>query len=423
MNPHFERAELLFQQSRHDLAEKELRLSLALDPNFAMAHGLLALCMLERQAFKEATDEAYQTIALAPDLPFSYHVLAAVALARNRLEEAEAAANRAIELNPYDAGMHQLLGGIYMNQRRWPAALQQADEGLKLDADHIGCANLRVMALLKLGRKAEADAVMGGILSRSPEDAFSHANQGWTALNQSQARKALDHFREALRLDPTLDFAKMGMVEALKARFLIYRLMLRWFLFMARLGRQWQWAIVIGLYFGTRFISEAVKDNPQLGFVLWPILGCLIGFAALTWLAYPLFNLMLLLNRYGRHILTSDQKYGARSVGFVLAAALALLAYGLIEDDSLATLFSVICALYTLVLAGLFVVPRGQRRYAMAAAAITIAGIAVYAFTQIYSAVDERQAEGGLNALRVYFAGILIFNIGANILASMREEK
>ncbi len=429
MNPHFERAELLYHQGRYDLAEESLRRALADDPDFAMAHGFLALCLLERNALKEATEAAERTVGLAPDLPFAHYVLARAFLERNRPADAEAAARQAIELNPYDADLHLMLGNVYMVQRRWTAALDEADEGLRLDAEHVGCANLRAMALVKLGRKDEAERVMHGVLARDPEDAFSHANQGWTALNQNEPKKALEHFREALRLEPTLEYAQAGMVEALKARYLIYRLMLRWFLFMSRLGMKWQWAIVLLLFFGTRFTFQMAEANPALGPVLWPIYGVLVGFAMMTWLAAPLFNLMLRLNRYGKHILTKDQKCGANAVGLCLLAALGVLTYGLIVWDELALILALAVGLYMLVLSALFRLPRGGPRYAMGAAAVGLAGLAGYAFWILYSAteanrvVNKVQFDDGIGLLGYYFPGILIFSIAANVLMSMRFEK
>lgn len=357
MNPHFERAQLLYHQSRYELAEDSLRRALTDDPDFALAHAYLALCKLEQKDTKEATAEAERAVGLAPDEPFVHFVLARVFLERHRYEEAEAAARQAVELNPYEADLHHMLGNVLLAQRQWPAALAQADEGLRLDGEHIGCANLRATALVKLGRKSEAEHVMAGVLARDPEDAFSHANQGWTALHQSDPQKALTHFREALRLDPTLEYAQSGMVEALKARYLIYRLMLRWFLWMARLGQKLQWGIIILLFFGTQFVQQTAAKNPQLGIMLWPIFGILVGFALLTWLAYPLFNLMLRLNRYGKHILTRDQRRGANAVGICLLLAASALIYSLTMGDPIALRMALALGVYMLVLAGLFQVP------------------------------------------------------------------
>jgi hypothetical protein len=53
-----------------------------------------------------------------------------------------------------------------------------------------------------LGRKGEAGSTIDGTLSREPENSFSHANKGWTLLEQGRRKEALAHFRESLRLEP-----------------------------------------------------------------------------------------------------------------------------------------------------------------------------------------------------------------------------
>ena len=72
MNSNLERALMLYQQSRHELAENELRQSLASEPQSAYAHALLALCLAQRENFQEATNEAQQAIHLEPDFPFAH---------------------------------------------------------------------------------------------------------------------------------------------------------------------------------------------------------------------------------------------------------------------------------------------------------------------------------------------------------------
>ena len=54
MSPHYDRALLLYQQSRYDLAEQELRQALANEPNDAFAHALLALCLCHRKDYPAA---------------------------------------------------------------------------------------------------------------------------------------------------------------------------------------------------------------------------------------------------------------------------------------------------------------------------------------------------------------------------------
>ena len=65
MADNLQRAYLLFEQSRHDLAEKEVRQTLAQDPTSSRGHALLALCLVQRKAYSDALYEAAEATRLA----------------------------------------------------------------------------------------------------------------------------------------------------------------------------------------------------------------------------------------------------------------------------------------------------------------------------------------------------------------------
>ena len=354
MNPNLERALLLYQQSRHELAEAELRQSLASDPDDAYAHALLALCLAQREQFKDATHEARQSIHLGPDFPFAHYAHARVLYDRNHHQEARAAIEEAIRLDPEDADYYSLLAGIHFDEKRWPEALNAAEQGLQFDSEHAGCTNLRAMAMVKLGRKTEAGATIDAALAKNPDNALTHANQGWTLLEQGEPKKALEHFREALRLDPENEWARNGVVEALKARNIIYAVMLKYFLWMSKLSGRAQWGIILVGYFGNRMLGAAAQTHPDLAPWLLPVRMLYVAFALMTWLAYPLFNLMLRLNRFGRLALSREQIVASNWVGACALATLAGLAgcvlYG---TDSLWLSLALVSGFLLLPVAGL----------------------------------------------------------------------
>src|SRR5579862_5261145 len=78
MQPSLARAQLLLEQSRYDLAERELRDALAADPDHALAHALLAVCHLEQDQLDDATREAKAALGLEPDLAYASYVLGLV---------------------------------------------------------------------------------------------------------------------------------------------------------------------------------------------------------------------------------------------------------------------------------------------------------------------------------------------------------
>ena len=58
MNQPLTRAQLLYHQSRYDLAEQEVRRVLGEMPHDAAAHALLALCLVEQEKYDDAQAEA-----------------------------------------------------------------------------------------------------------------------------------------------------------------------------------------------------------------------------------------------------------------------------------------------------------------------------------------------------------------------------
>src|SRR5687768_5670263 len=312
------RAQILQQQHRHADAARELRQHLGTEPHDAVAHAMLAVSLLELDQAKDATAEAQQAVGLAPDLSFAHYALAFVLYKRNWLDEARDAAAEAVRLESFNPNHFALLSAIEMERRNWPGALDHAASALQIDPDNDWAINLRAMALVKLGRREEAAQTMGDALAKDPENAYSHANQGWTLLHRGDHRKARVHFREALRLDPTMDWAKAGMVESLKSGFWPYKMLLLFWLWMARLSGKAQWGVILGAWIGSRIIRTVAQNNPGAGKFLWPIFYVYVAFVIATWLAYPLLNLMLRLHRDGRYALSREQVIQSNITGILL---------------------------------------------------------------------------------------------------------
>jgi tetratricopeptide (TPR) repeat protein len=378
---HFQRGSLLYHQGRYADAIGELQLQLASGENF-LTHSLLALCYAQNERFTEATEHAQRAIHLAPDESFGFYALAQVLLHRNRFDEARPAIEEAIRLDPFDADYLTVLGGIELKQSRWKAALEAADQGLALDPEHQVLINLRAQSLVKLGDRAAAAATIGQALARRPDDPYTHANQGWTLLHEGQPHKALEHFREALRLNPELEWAQIGIVEALKARNPIYRWMLGYFLWMARLPPMVRMGLVVGALVANGVIQDMARKSPQLAPVLWPLLYAYFAFVLMSWLSYPLFNLLLRFDRFGRHALSVDQRRGANLLAvciviFLVAAARSITArMGWLGPTAMKQIWLIdyctqMCALLALPASAIFLCETGWPRNVMTA--ITIA--------------------------------------------------
>lgn len=324
---------MLFEQSRYELAANEARLALANDPDHSDAHALLARCLTEIGELDEATTEAQTAIHLDPDDSGNHFVLGLVYYERNRLKEASDCFVQSIEFSPDHPEGYCMLSLVRYRQKNWTQALELAEEGLAIDPEHEDCANIRSLALLRLGRLDDATTGMEGALHKSPNNGMTHTSMGWTLLESGDPHKAIEHFREALRIDPELELARIGIVEALKARNIIYRMVLGFGFWLSRFSEAGQWAIIIGLYIAYRLLAQFAQANPEWSPWIQPVLWLYFGFALLTWFGDPIFNLFLRLSPTGRHALTRNQKTAANWVGILGGIAIVLLVYAFMRSN------------------------------------------------------------------------------------------
>src|SRR5262249_21757063 len=145
-----------------------------------------------------------------------------------------------------------------------------------------------------------------------------------------------------------------------------YRWMLRWFLFMARLNRKAQWGIIIGGYVAYRLAFNTAQTNPALAPYLWPVVFAYIGFALLSWLADPLFNLLLRLHPQGKYALSPDQRWGANLVAIVVAGLLVSLPYWATTRSEMGGICAIGLAAYLIPVSAIFKCPQGWPRWTMA---------------------------------------------------------
>ncbi|HOT91318.1 MAG TPA: tetratricopeptide repeat protein [Anaerolineae bacterium] len=321
MKTHLAQAHILLQTRRYKDAEAALRRALAAAPNDADAHILLALALYYQDRNADALREVHLAIGLAPEAAHAHYVRALILLDQGRPDDAMRAIHEALRLDPNDAAYHVVAGRVYLYKKDWKRALAAAEAGLQCDPQHITCRNLQAMALVRLGRKVEALDALTDALARAPENALTHANYGWALLHQNKITEALAAFREALRLDPTSSWAREGIVEALKARNFIYRLLLRYFLWMSRLTEDEQWG-VIGIFHGIRVaLRMAARAFPPLWIIVLPLLLLYQTFALLTWVAKPLFALLLRFDRFGRLALSDEDMVASTWMAICLLAA------------------------------------------------------------------------------------------------------
>jgi tetratricopeptide (TPR) repeat protein len=391
-----DRGLVLLQQQRHDLAEKEFRAALAEAPDDATAHAYLATCLIARDRYADALREADEAVRLDPSESFHHYVRGRALSLNKRGDEAIEAVRLAISIDPETSAYHGLLAAILLEKGKKKEALDAADEGLAFDPMHVHCLNVRAMALVQLGRKVEAGETLSTALSDNPEDGLTHANQGWTCLHRGDHKQALEHFREALRLEPDEEWARRGLIEALKARSFIYRVILGFFLWLQRQARAAQIAIILGLVFGPRILRGVGEAVPALAPWLALVAFLAVGLVLMSWVAVPLGNLSLMFSRFGRMALNRFEKLQAVVIGFFFLAALSCFLVGLASDNILWIRYAMFFGFMIFPVATAFRMRPGLPQWGMAAAAGAIALLGFSALVHITTGesgfLSDRQA-------------------------------
>lgn len=409
-----DRVWLLIQQGRWEMARDELQLLLGVEPDHAGAHSMLALCHSHLDDHRQAIEEAERGIAGAPDVPFAHYAHGIALAGANQAVDAERSVDTAIELDPDNPVYRTFKGRLRLHHREWKQALSCAEEALALDPEHVDAINLRAYALTKLGRPVEAGAAAEAALLQDPNDHRAHANKGWTLLEQGKHVEAMEHFREALRIQPNDEWARDGIMNALRSRHLIYRVMLRYFLWMSRLKSGAQWGIIVAGYVGFRVIRTVQDRNPELAPYLTPLVVAYFVFVYLSWTADALFNLLLRLHPFGRLVLDKDEIRASNIVGLLLLGALACGVALLFVQNTVLVIAALTLATLPIPVAATFSVV-GKQRFALGFSTTCLALIALGAGGA--AVVD---AELGGAALVMYFVGFLGFSFFANYLFTRR---
>jgi tetratricopeptide (TPR) repeat protein len=230
----YQRGIVLYHQKRYTLAADEFRNDLAANPQNVRAMAMLGLSLTYDGKVTEGIEQTKHAVAAEPECGFVYYAMACALVGpprnvptggtllsmgrwrayRRRVRDARVPAMEAVRLEPRNPDFLALLGAIALDLRRPKEALHWAELGLAARADHVRSANIRARALGKLGRKKEARFMVETALALDPESASSHATGGWTSLQAGDPRRAVEHFRESVRLNPTDPQALDGLAAA-----------------------------------------------------------------------------------------------------------------------------------------------------------------------------------------------------------------
>ncbi|RAJ75570.1 tetratricopeptide repeat protein [Chitinophaga dinghuensis] len=292
-----QRAQILIEQRRFQDAISYILEHLASLPNNSYALYLLAFCHIQLQQIDEAEIVVNNALAIDPTRDTLFFLKARIAFMKDEYQDAIQAIKEAIAINPQEADYFAFWSQVLLSKSFYKEGLAKAEEGLALAPEHENCLNMRSNALYYLGKKDAAFSDLKDVLSRNPEDAYSHASLGWKRLEAGDHRQAVEDFRESLRLHPNQLWSKRGALQALQARYLIFRQILKYTFFMKRQGLFIQLFLIVGILVLGHLISQ----------VFFPLYLLFAMMAVAPWLMDPLSDLFLRFHLKERPIAAEEQ--------------------------------------------------------------------------------------------------------------------
>ncbi|MDX5347762.1 MAG: tetratricopeptide repeat protein [Hymenobacteraceae bacterium] len=217
----YEKIRLLLQQQRFELALKEILEQLNAEPDEALLHAYSGYCYLKLNRFEDGLVAVKKSIALEPDLAYAHSLLSNFYEKINRNAEAEAAIREALQLDWYNPDYYYFLGRILLYQNRVTEALDAANSGLSIFSEHVNCNNLKGICLVCLGNE-EGLCFFQVSLTIDPEYSYTFTNYGIALLKLGKPTEAIKIFKEALRINPDSEIARLYLLNTIKLKNPVY---------------------------------------------------------------------------------------------------------------------------------------------------------------------------------------------------------
>ncbi len=248
MGKHFDRAQILIEQGRYDLAEKELRSEIAQNPQSADAHALLCVCLINQKKQSNNLTEELELIQYALSLNANnswYNYILAMHFYRHgNLDKAKQQIDVTIGLNPNSADYFYILASIlfdigstrfnrltiasrgfseflksYILRYYLKPVFAPLKKSLALDPNSLVSLNLLTNLYVTTGRYEQAIESSQTALSRDPNNAKAQDLHGQILNGCGRYADAIGYFETALSIDPNYTQAKNNLLEAMRSNY------------------------------------------------------------------------------------------------------------------------------------------------------------------------------------------------------------
>jgi tetratricopeptide (TPR) repeat protein len=212
VHDHLQKAEAYLKAKDPDSAVKEFNLVLSLDPNNAEAHANLGVIAFFRQDYLKASEDFRKALAINPSLVKTQALLG---ICRKRLGDPSARALLEKSFpkltdKPLRLQVGMELASLYDQQGELGATASVMTSLVDLDPD-----NIDVLFMAQRVYSELADNTLNKLAVLGPGSARMQQVIAERLVNEADLRGAINHYKEALAIDPKLPGVHFELGEAI----------------------------------------------------------------------------------------------------------------------------------------------------------------------------------------------------------------
>jgi len=194
---------VLLQKNKIEEAEKEYKIALKLNPKSAKTHQNLGALYLERNEYDKAQKALETSLKIDPEYSEAHEGIGVILQYKKDIDGAQRAYETAIRYKPGNANAHYRLGTIYMTKEEYDKAEKAFRAFYKIKPK-----NPRVYFMLgkifsmKDETVSEAISMYKKSISLDPSNTYAYIGLGNLYLKNGDRKHALSEFEKAIKIDP-----------------------------------------------------------------------------------------------------------------------------------------------------------------------------------------------------------------------------
>ena len=199
---------VLLSVGRPAEAVPPLRRAVELEPDNAETHYNLGLALIQADRSRDAVETLQRAVLLQPDYPEAHDNLGQALFRDGQTEAAIAYYRELVRNEPDYAPGHNSLGYVLLSVGRPAEAVPPLRRAVELEPDNAETHYNLGLALIQADRSRDAVETLQRAVLLEPDDyPEAHYSLAHAFANRGEAGKAVDEFREALRLRPDYEAA------------------------------------------------------------------------------------------------------------------------------------------------------------------------------------------------------------------------